>query len=57
MTSTNAAQVYGCDLDFLQKIADQIGPTVDEVATPVAPEELPKESMSASIMPALAAVR
>jgi hypothetical protein len=57
MTSTSAAEVYGCDLDALQVIADEIGPTVAEVATPVAPEELPHESMSASIMPALAAAR
>ena len=57
MTSTNAAEVYGCDLDFLQTIADRIGPTVEEVANAVSPEELPKESMSASIMPALAAGR
>jgi predicted TIM-barrel fold metal-dependent hydrolase len=56
MTSTNAAQVYGCDLDALQTIADRIGPTVEEVATPVAPEELPKETMSASLGPALATV-
>jgi hypothetical protein len=56
MTSTNAAEVYGCDLDALETIADRIGPTVEEVATPVAPEELPKETMSASITPALVPV-
>jgi hypothetical protein len=55
MTSTAAAEVYGCDLDKLQAVADEIGPTVEEVATPVTPDELPSESMSASIMPALAA--
>ena len=37
MTSTSAADVYGLDLEFLQTIADEIGPTVEEVATPVAP--------------------
>ena len=47
----------GLDLDFLQTIADEIGPTVEEVATPVSPEELPRESMSATFMPALAAAR
>ena len=57
MTSTSAADVYGCDLAYLQSIADRIGPTVEEVATPVAPDELPAETMSASIMPALAATR
>ena len=35
MTSTSAADVYGLDLDFLQTVADEIGPTVEEVATPV----------------------
>ena len=57
MTSAAAAEVYGCDLDKLQTIADEIGPTVEEVATPVTTDELPSESMSASIMPALAAAR
>jgi hypothetical protein len=41
--------VYGLDLDFLQSIADRIGPTVEEVATPVLPEELPRSTMSATI--------
>ena len=53
MTSTSAADVYGLDLTFLQTVADEIGPTVEEVATPVTPEELPRESMSASMMPTL----
>jgi len=57
MTSTSAADVYGLDLDFLQTIADQIGPTVEEVARSVSPEELPSESMSAAITPALVATR
>jgi hypothetical protein len=57
MTSRAAAEVYGCDLDALQVIADEIGPSVEEVATPVSPDELPAETMSASIMPALAAAR
>ena len=57
MTSTSAADVYGFDLDFLQTVADEIGPTVEEVATPVLPEELPRKSMSASIMPVSAVVR
>ncbi len=57
MTSENAANVYGCDLTVLQSIANRIGPTVEEVATPVVSEELPQFSMSASIMPALTAAR
>ena len=35
MTSLNAAHMYDFDLDRLQVIADEIGPTVGEVATPV----------------------
>src|SRR5262249_28954724 len=41
MTSENAAKVYGFDLDALQPIADRIGPTPEEIATPVSPGELP----------------
>ena len=53
MTSLNAAEVYGFDLDFLQTIADDIGPTVEEVATPVAPDELPTVSSSVTIAEAI----
>jgi predicted TIM-barrel fold metal-dependent hydrolase len=41
MTSINAASVYGFDLTQLQAIADKLGPTVEEVATPVSPAEIP----------------
>jgi hypothetical protein len=53
MTSLNAAELYGFDLDYLQTIADEIGPTVEEVATPVAPEELPAVSSSVTIADAI----
>jgi amidohydrolase family protein len=56
MTSVNAAKVYDLDLDRLQKIADEIGPTVEEIATPVEPEELPSRTMSATIGAALDAL-
>jgi predicted TIM-barrel fold metal-dependent hydrolase len=49
MTSESAAGVYGFDLDFLQPLADRIGPTVEEIATPVSPDELPQETMSLTI--------
>jgi predicted TIM-barrel fold metal-dependent hydrolase len=49
MTSLNAAKVYGFDLDMLQKIADRVGPTVAEVATQVAPHELPQVSFSHTV--------
>jgi predicted TIM-barrel fold metal-dependent hydrolase len=53
MTSLNAAKVYGFDLDYLQTIADEIGPTVEEVATPVASEEFPEQTMSITIRDAI----
>jgi predicted TIM-barrel fold metal-dependent hydrolase len=49
MTSLSAAGVYGFDLDFLQGIADEIGPTVEEIATPVTPDEFPRETLSLTI--------
>jgi predicted TIM-barrel fold metal-dependent hydrolase len=49
MLAGNAADVYDLDLGKLQAIADQIGPTVDEIATPVAVEELPEQTMSATV--------
>jgi predicted TIM-barrel fold metal-dependent hydrolase len=35
MVSTNAAAVYGFDLDALQPIADRVGPTTAEVSEPL----------------------
>ena len=49
MTSLNAAKVYGFDLDHLQTIADEIGPTPEELARPVTPDEYPDFTMSISI--------
>ena len=54
MTSLNAAEVYGFDLEFLQTIADRIGPAPEEVATPVPKEELPVDSRCMTIADALA---
>jgi predicted TIM-barrel fold metal-dependent hydrolase len=53
MTSENAAKVYSLDLDFLQQIADKIGPTPKEVAKPVSLSELPKISMCPPIAEAI----
>jgi predicted TIM-barrel fold metal-dependent hydrolase len=41
IVSENAAKVYGFDLDLLQKVADKVGPTVEEMHRPVTNEELP----------------
>jgi predicted TIM-barrel fold metal-dependent hydrolase len=49
MTSLNAAGVYGFDLDYLQVVADEIGPTVEEVATPISVDEFPPSTLSITI--------
>jgi hypothetical protein len=49
MVGLNAAEVYGFDLAEMQTLADRIGPTVEEIATPVAPDELPSNSLSLTI--------
>jgi hypothetical protein len=36
MLGMTAVEVYGFDLEQLQPIADQIGPTVDELKVPLA---------------------
>jgi hypothetical protein len=42
-----AAKVYSFDLNLLQPIADRVGPSVDEVATPLeTPPTVPDESVS-----------
>lgn len=37
----NAARLYGFDVAQLQAVADRVGPTVAEVATPPSPDEIP----------------
>jgi hypothetical protein len=54
MTSENAAELYGFDLDALQLIADQIGPTRQDLARPVTLEEFPPLSVSITISEAKA---
>jgi predicted TIM-barrel fold metal-dependent hydrolase len=46
MLGENAARLYGFDLRALEPIAARVGPTPDEVAVPLAPEEYPKDSFS-----------
>jgi hypothetical protein len=57
MTSTNAAKVYGFDLDKLQVIADEIGPTVEEIATPATRADLPPSSLGHTVANAIGAYR
>lgn len=35
--------LYGADLDFLQTVADNVGPTPEQVAEPLRPEEIPND--------------
>jgi len=44
MVGLNAAEVYGFDLDALGAVAARVGPTVDEVATPL--DAVPADSRS-----------
>jgi hypothetical protein len=53
MTSINAAEMYGFDLDLLQKVADEIGPTVEEIANPVERDELPEAAVSITLNEAI----
>jgi predicted TIM-barrel fold metal-dependent hydrolase len=42
LLATRAAEVYDLDLARLQSIADRIGPTLEEIKTPLPPEERPR---------------
>jgi predicted TIM-barrel fold metal-dependent hydrolase len=53
MTSLNAAELYGFDLAALQPIADEIGPTPEQIATPVSRDELPPHSVTFTIQDAI----
>lgn len=43
----NAAAVYGFDMEALQSVADRIGPTLEELHTPVSPEMVPTGTATA----------
>jgi predicted TIM-barrel fold metal-dependent hydrolase len=51
MIGGNAAALYGFDLEKLAPLAARIGPSVDEVRQPLAPEDYPKKSMSNAFRP------
>lgn len=44
MLEDNVARVYGFDLEALRPVGDRIGPTVAEVATPLAVDDYPTDS-------------
>jgi hypothetical protein len=41
MIGANAARLYGFDLDDLAAVAARVGPTVEELAAPIAPADIP----------------
>jgi len=41
MVGLNAARVYGFDVDALAPVAARVGPSVDEIARPLAPSDVP----------------
>jgi predicted TIM-barrel fold metal-dependent hydrolase len=45
MVGGNAARLYGFDLDLLTPLAQELGPTVAEVAEPLDPKDIPDEAM------------
>ena len=49
MVSTNAAGLYGFDLDALAPLASEVGPRVEEVARPIAAVEIPTDSYSPAL--------
>lgn len=42
MLGANATRLYGFDGDLLQSVADQVGPTVEDLATPLALDDIPE---------------
>lgn len=42
LLATRAAKIYNLDLDYLQTLADRIGPTIDQIKTPLSDDERPK---------------
>jgi hypothetical protein len=41
LVASRAADLYGFDMTALQTIADRIGPTMQEIKTPLPPEDRP----------------
>jgi hypothetical protein len=46
----NAARLYGFDLEKLQVWASQYGPKPSEIAVPLTPDEIPKNSHTGAFM-------
>jgi predicted TIM-barrel fold metal-dependent hydrolase len=39
----NAAALYGADVELLQSVADEVGPAVEEIASPLQPDAFPAD--------------
>ena len=50
MLGENAARLYGFDLARLEVLAAKVGPLPEELAVPLAPEEIPRDSMSSAFL-------
>jgi predicted TIM-barrel fold metal-dependent hydrolase len=44
IVGTNAARLYGFDMEALTKVAASVGPTHDEIAQPLSPAEVPADA-------------
>jgi predicted TIM-barrel fold metal-dependent hydrolase len=44
MCGLNAVELYGLDRGRLQAVAEKIGPTIEEITTPLTPDEIPAEA-------------
>ena len=49
MLATNAANMYGFDLDRLIPVAEKIGPTVDDLAGPMDESEIPPDAWTEAL--------
>jgi len=42
LTSGSAVELFGFDLEVLQRVADRVGPTFEEISTPLRADERPR---------------
>ncbi|HWS44762.1 MAG TPA: hypothetical protein VN636_02800, partial [Acidimicrobiia bacterium] len=52
--SAAAADLYKADLAFLQTVAERVGPTVDEIAESLRPDEMPADPNFGTLVEAYA---
>lgn len=49
LVAGNAAELNAADLDYLRGLADRVGPTVTEIATPLRKDEIPADPIFAHL--------